>query len=102
MPACTCFRRKAGALGSRAGVLEEELSHEAINQQPGLPSTRARGGRGVEQFMRSLDPVVARELDDQPSHIATLPVIVSPLEKSAGTTMDGLDLPFFMASMGPP
>jgi hypothetical protein len=102
MPAGTCFRRKAGALGSRAGVLEEELSHEAINQQPGLPSTRARGGRGVEQFMRSLDPVVARELDDQPSHIATLPVIVSPLEKSAGTTMDGLDLPFFMASMGPP
>lgn len=68
------FVDKASSFGSRASVLEEDLSHGEINQQLGLPSDYTLA---VERFMRSLDPVVARLLNDQAAHIAALPVVIS-------------------------
>ncbi len=76
-PQAHAFVRKAESFGSRASVLEEDLSHGEINQQLGLPADYTLA---VEQFMRTLDPAVARRLDDQASRIAALPVVVSRLE----------------------
>lgn len=68
------FVRKAVSFGSRASVLQEDLSHGAINRQLGLSSEYTRA---VERFMSSLDPAVARRLDDQMARIAALPVVIS-------------------------
>ena len=68
------FVDKAMKLGMRAQVLEENLSHEEINQQLGIDSGYTTQ---VEAFMRSLDPVVARLLDDQTRQLSALPVVIS-------------------------
>lgn len=68
------FVDKANASGSRASVLEEDLSHGEINRELGQPSDYTLA---VERFMRSLDPAVARLLDDQAARIAALPVVIS-------------------------
>jgi hypothetical protein len=54
-------------------VLEEDLSHGEINRQLGLPSDYTRA---VESFMATLDPAVARLLDDRAARVAALPVII--------------------------
>jgi arylformamidase len=53
------FVQQATALGVRASVLGQDLSHRDINQQLGL-----EGGytRAVESFMAGLDPAVQRLL----------------------------------------
>jgi acetyl esterase/lipase len=68
------FVDKAMKLGMRAQVLEENLSHEEINQQLGIDSGYTTQ---VEAFMRSLDPVVAHLLDDQTRQLSALPVVIS-------------------------
>lgn len=73
-PQAHAFVDKALAFGGRASMLEEDLSHGEIDQQLGLPSNYTRA---VEQFMRTLDPGVARRLDDQARRVASLPVIIS-------------------------
>lgn len=73
-PQAQAFVRKAVSFGSRASVLQEDLSHGAINQQLGLPSEYTQA---VEHFMSSLDPAVAHRLDDQLARIAALPVVIS-------------------------
>lgn len=59
-PQARRFVAKASSLGTRAQVQSEDLSHEAINEQLGLPSDYTYA---VEAFLRSLDPAVARRLD---------------------------------------
>ncbi|WP_426663270.1 alpha/beta hydrolase [Rhodanobacter aciditrophus] len=59
-PQARAFVAKAAGMGTRASVLPEDLSHEEINEQLGLPSAYTAA---VEAFMRSLDPAVARRLD---------------------------------------
>ena len=58
-PQARAFAAKAGRLGVRAQVLEQDLSHAEINDQLGLagPYTEA-----VEAFMGSLDAQVLRML----------------------------------------
>lgn len=73
-PQAEVFVRKAESLGGRGSVLREDLSHGEINQQLGLPSVYTNT---VEQFMRSLDPAVARRLDGQPARMAALPVVIN-------------------------
>lgn len=51
--------RKARALGVRAEVLPQALSHAQINAELGLDSAYTRA---VEQFMATLDPRAARRL----------------------------------------
>jgi arylformamidase len=68
------FVDQASAFGSRASVLEEDLSHGEINQQLGLASDYTLA---VEHFMGTLDPAVARRLGDQAARIAALPVVIS-------------------------
>jgi arylformamidase len=51
------FIAKAVSLGTRASVLRENLSHRDINQRLGDNDAYTRS---VEDFMRTLDPVVAR------------------------------------------
>ncbi|HWU75527.1 MAG TPA: alpha/beta hydrolase [Rhodanobacter sp.] len=58
-PQAHAFARKAESLRSHARVLEEDLRHGEIDSQLGLPSDYTTA---VEQFMRSLDPVVAQHL----------------------------------------
>lgn len=58
-PQAHAFVRKAESFGGRAKVLEEDLRHGEINSQLGLPSDYTTA---VEQFMRRLDPAVARRL----------------------------------------
>ena len=65
---------KAKAFGTRASVLEEDLSHGEINQQLGLPSDYTLA---VERFLASLDPVLAHLLDEQAARVAALPVVIS-------------------------
>jgi arylformamidase len=51
------FVAKAASLGTRASVLRENLSHRDINQRLGDNDAYTRA---VEQFMQTLDPVVAQ------------------------------------------
>ena len=53
------FVDKAHSLGMRAQVLGEALSHRQINEDLGLPGDYTAQ---VENFMATLDPVVARRL----------------------------------------
>lgn len=53
------FVREAESFGSRARVVEEDLSHGEINAQLGLPSAYTDA---VKQFMRALSPDVAERL----------------------------------------
>jgi arylformamidase len=53
------YRDKAATLGTRVGVLAQDLSHGDINSTLGEPGPYTRA---VEQFMGSLDPDVARRL----------------------------------------
>lgn len=53
------FAVKAKSLGSRISILQENMSHRDINQRLGESDIYSRS---VEQFMRTLDPVVARYL----------------------------------------
>jgi|SRR6185312_8337621 len=73
-PQAHAFVDRAQSFGGRASVLEENLSHGQINQQLGLPADYTQA---VEQFMCTLDPAVARRLDDQASRVAALPVVVN-------------------------
>lgn len=59
-PQARAFVDKATGMGTRASLLPEDLSHEEINEQLGLPSPYTEA---VEAFLRSLDPAVARRLD---------------------------------------
>ncbi len=76
-PQADAFVARARSFGSRASVLREDLSHGEINQQLGLPSDYTGA---VERFIASLDPSIARRLDDQAARIAGLPSVISPLE----------------------
>ncbi|WP_239308912.1 alpha/beta hydrolase [Rhodanobacter sp. FDAARGOS 1247] len=67
------FVDKARSFGSHASVLEEDLAHGEINRQLGLPSDYTLA---VERFMATLDPAVARLLDDRAARVAALPVII--------------------------
>ena len=73
-PQAHAFADKAGRLGSHVTVLEEDLSHEAINQQLGLPSDYTSH---VEAFLRSLDPAMARLLDEHARSLSALPVVIN-------------------------
>jgi acetyl esterase/lipase len=73
-PQAHAFADKSGRLGSHATVLEEDLSHEAINQQLGLPSDYTSH---VEAFLRSLDPAMARLLDERTRSLSALPVVIN-------------------------
>lgn len=73
-PQAHAFVDKAGGFGSRAGVLEEDLSHEAINQQLGRPSEYTTQ---VEAFLRSLDPGMTHLLDDHTRPLSALPVVIN-------------------------
>jgi hypothetical protein len=53
------FVKKATALGARAKVAGENLSHRQINDLLGKPSAYTNV---VESFLRSLDPAVAQRL----------------------------------------
>ena len=53
------FADKANALQMRAQVLGEDLTHREINEELGLPGDYTRQ---VEDFLATLDPVVARRL----------------------------------------
>ena len=68
------FVDKATRLGMHAQVLEQDMTHEEINQQLGSASNYTTQ---VEAFMRSLDPVVAHLLDDQARQLSSLPVVIS-------------------------
>lgn len=68
------FVDRAIRLGMRAQVLEQDMTHEQINQQLGTPSDYTAQ---VETFMRSLDSGVAHLLDDQARQVASLPVVIS-------------------------
>ncbi|MCE5232246.1 MAG: alpha/beta hydrolase [Mizugakiibacter sp.] len=59
-PQAQGFVAKARSLGTRAQVIEEDLSHREINETLGTASAYTAQ---VEAFMRSLDPAVARLLD---------------------------------------
>ena len=54
------FADKANGLHMRAQVLGEDLTHRHINEDLGLPGAYTRQ---VEDFMATLDPVVARRLN---------------------------------------
>jgi acetyl esterase/lipase len=54
------FADKANGLQMRAQVLGEDLTHRHINEDLGLPGDYTRQ---VEEFMATLDPVVARRLN---------------------------------------
>lgn len=53
------FAEKAAPLGTRVSILRENMSHRDINQRLGESEAYTRS---VEDFMRTLDPVVARLL----------------------------------------
>ena len=78
-PQARAFARKAESFGSRASVLEEDLSHREINAQLGLPSAYTDA---VEKFMRTLSTAVAQRLDDDARRIAALPVVISRLKSA--------------------
>jgi hypothetical protein len=69
------FVAKAVSFGGCAGVLAWDLSHEAINQQLGLPSDYTTQ---VERLLRSLDPLVAQRLAGRPLPVPamSLPVVM--------------------------
>ena len=54
------FVEKAVSFGTSASVIEQDLSHEQINERLGLDSDYTRQ---VEAFMRDLSPSVARALN---------------------------------------
>lgn len=54
------FVAKANAFGSRASVIEENKTHEQINEQLGADADYTHR---VESFMRTLSPAVAQRLD---------------------------------------
>ncbi|HXS74522.1 MAG TPA: alpha/beta hydrolase [Rhodanobacteraceae bacterium] len=58
-PQAQAFVDKARSFGTQARVLPENLSHEEINEQLGLPSGYTTQ---VEAFMAGLDPAVASAL----------------------------------------
>lgn len=53
------YADKSNSLGVQAGVLEQAMSHGALNKELGQASDYTRG---VEAFMAGLDPVVERRL----------------------------------------
>ena len=59
-PQAQAFVAKADLLRSRASMQPEPLTHEEINADLGLPNAYTMA---VEDFMRTLDPAVARRLD---------------------------------------
>jgi acetyl esterase/lipase len=59
-PQAQRFVAKADLLGTRASMQPEPLTHEEINADLGLPNAYTEA---VEDFMRTLDPAVARRLD---------------------------------------
>ncbi|WP_426663271.1 alpha/beta hydrolase [Rhodanobacter aciditrophus] len=59
-PQAQRFVAKADLLGTRASMQPEPLTHEEINADLGLPDAYTEA---VEDFMRTLDPAVARRLD---------------------------------------
>jgi acetyl esterase/lipase len=54
------FVEKAASFGTPASVIEQDLSHEQINERLGLDSDYTRQ---VEAFMRTLSPSVAQAID---------------------------------------
>ncbi|MFC5526147.1 alpha/beta hydrolase [Rhodanobacter ginsengisoli] len=72
-PQADAFVARARSFGSRASVLREDLSHGEINRQLGLPSDYTSR---VETFLGSLDPAVARLLDERTQRLAALPVVI--------------------------
>ena len=73
-PQAHAFVRKAASFGSRASVLEEDLSHGEINAQLGRPSAYTDV---VEQFMGTLSTAGARRLDPTTAKVAARPVVLS-------------------------
>jgi acetyl esterase/lipase len=63
-PQAQAFVDKAVALGTRAQVLPEDLSHEQINEQLGADGDYTTQ---VEAFLRRLGPAVARTLGNAPA-----------------------------------
>lgn len=61
-PQAQAFVSKARDLGTRASVHSEDLSHEEINEQLGLPQAYTDA---VDAFLRSLDPVIAQRLHER-------------------------------------
>lgn len=59
-PQARDFVAKAGSFGTRTQLLEEDMTHEQINEHLGAASDYTAQ---VEGFLRSLDPVVANLLD---------------------------------------
>jgi acetyl esterase/lipase len=59
------FARAAVSLGTRASVLEEDLSHGEINQDLGAPGDYTDA---VESFMAGLDPSIGRALTVSPGN----------------------------------
>jgi arylformamidase len=55
----TRFVAKATQLGMRASVLQEDMSHKEINERLGADPGYTRS---VENFLRSLDPLLAKTL----------------------------------------
>lgn len=60
-PQAHSFVAKAVAFGTQASVVEEDLTHEQINEQLGLDSDYTRR---VESFMRGLSPSMAHALSE--------------------------------------
>lgn len=55
----TAYAEKSNGLGIKSAVLPESKSHKAINEELGLSGSYTSG---VEAFMASLDPTVAKRL----------------------------------------
>lgn len=72
-PQARSFAGKAHTFESRSEPLPEDLSHREIDLQLGLDPDYTRA---VEQFMASLDPAVARRLDDRVAQLSRLPVVI--------------------------
>jgi len=68
------FARKAKSFGSRASVLEEDMTHGEIDARLGPHSAYTEA---VEEFIRSLGPTVVQRLDSMAAQVAALPVVIS-------------------------
>ena len=56
----TAYAEKSNSLGIKSAVLPQTKSHKAINQELGLAGNYTSG---VEAFMATLDPVIAKRLN---------------------------------------
>jgi len=68
------FARKAKSFGSRASVLEEDMTYGEIDARLGLHSAYTEA---VEEFIRSPGPTIAQRLDSMAVQVAALPVAIS-------------------------